>query len=385
VVKRSESAAIGSLALALPILALVMMAGCSRGGNDERAAFMRQAVPVTVASAVQEPVAHELHEIGTVEAYSTVNVKAQITGQVISVHFREGQDVKKGDLLFTIDPRPFKAELDRARANLASDEAKLKQAEDEERRWAELLKEGIGSQEQYDSTHATAGALRAAVDADKAAVRTAQLNLGYCTIASPIDGRTGTLVLHAGNIVKANDDKPMVTINQVRPVYVDFSVPEKDLGEIRRQMGSHRLEVDVTLPGQKQSPVRGDLSFIDNTVNTTTGTIALKGLFHNQDERLWPGQFVDVSLKLGELPNAVLVPSQAVQMGQEGTYLFVVGHDMKAEIRKVVTGESFGDKIVIERGLKAGETVVTDGQLRLFPGAKVKVKQSRDGREGVTS
>ena len=362
----------------------MLLSGCSRGDSDGYAKFGREAVPVMVAVAVQEAVAKELREIGTVEPYSTVSVKAKVGGELTEVHFREGQEVKKGDPLFTIDPRPFKADLDRAEANLASDVAKLKQAEDEEKRWGYMFKEGIGSQERYDQAHADASALRAAVEGDQAAVRTAKLNLDYCTIASPIDGRTGNLVLQRGNLVKADADSPLVVINQIKPIYVSFSVAEKDLPEIRERMASGTLEATATTPGLDK-PERGDLTFIDNQVDKTTGTIQLKATFKNEDLRLWPGQFANVMLKLGEQLKAILVPSQAVEAGQEGQYVYVVGPNMTVEMRNVVPGETVDGKTVIERGLKPGEQVVTDGQLRLVPGAKVKIKSGLDSRQATMS
>lgn len=340
---------------------------------------------MTVAVAVQRSVPKELDEIGSVEPYSTVSIKAQVEGQLTGVYFREGQDVKKADLLFTIDPRPFKAGLDRAEANLASDLAKLKQAKDEERRWRDLLKEGIGSQERYDQAHADAAALTATVDADQAAVRTAKLNLDYCTITSPIDGRTGSLISHAGNLVKADADTPLVVINQIKPIYVDFSVAEEELAEIRKQIASGALAVIATFSGQGSKPAQGVLSFIDNQVDKTTGTIQLKGLFNNDDLRLWPGQFVNVALKLGERPGAILVPSQAVETGQEGQYVYVVAPNLTVQMRKVESGDTADGRTIIERGLRPGERVVTDGQLRLVPGARVRIKAALDGSQDLRS
>jgi membrane fusion protein, multidrug efflux system len=374
---------LGLLGMVAPLVGLAL-AGCRRGDSDY-ARFARDAVPVTVAIAVQEPVAKEVHEIGSVEPFSTVSVKAQVGGVLVGVHFREGQDVKRGDLLFTIDPRPFKAELDRAQANLASDSAKFRQARDEEHRWAYMLKQGIGSQERYDQARAEADASQAAVEADEASVRSAGLNLDYCTITSPIDGRTGSLIVHAGNLVKANADTAMVVINQVQPVYVDFSVPEKDLGEIRDQAASGALQVTASGQERRSKPGRGVLSFIDNAVDKATGTIQLKGLFANQDLQLWPGQFVNVGLKLGERSNAILIPSQAVETGQEGQYVYVVERDQTVQIRKVEPGDTVDGKTVIERGLKPGERVVSDGQLRLVPGARVKIKPALEATRDLTS
>jgi len=370
----------GALA-AIGFLGCALLAGCSHGEGGP--SFGKEAVPVVAAIAVQEPVATELHEIGTVEAYSTVSVKAKVGGEMTEVHFSEGQDVKAGDPLFTIDPRPFQAELDRARANLDSDIAKLKQASAEERRWSYMLKHGVGSQERYDQARADADSLKAAVEADQAAIRTAQLNLDYCTISSPIDGRTGSLVLHRGNLVKADADTALVVINQIKPIYVDFSVPEKELAAIRAHAGAGELQVVAEIPGQPE-PARGVLSFIDNQVDATTGTIQLKGKFTNQDLRLWPGQFVNVSLRLGERPDAILVPSQAVETGQDGQYLYVVGSDLKVEMRKVVASDTVDGKTVIERGLKPGERVVTDGQLRLIPGATVRIRPALSDASSIT-
>ena len=338
-------------------------------------------VPVLIAQAVEKTVPIQLNAIGSVEAYSTVSVRSQIDGKIAEIHFHEGQNVKKGDLLITIDPRPLEAELDQAQANLARDRAQLAQAATDEKRFSYLLEQGVGSRQQADQAHATAQALRATVMADQAAEQTAKINLGYTEIRSPIDGRTGNLMLHPGNLVKANDSaSTIVVINQLKPIYVAFNVPEKDLDEVRRDMTGHQLAV-VVRPRSRElqaASESGTLSFIDNTVNANTGTFELKGLFANAAERLWPGQYVNVTLTLSELPDTILVPSQAVQTGQDGSYVFVVEHDMSAKTRPVVLGDSLDGQTVIKSGLKAGETVVTDGQLRLFPGAKVKVKTGLD-------
>jgi membrane fusion protein, multidrug efflux system len=354
-------------------LALLLAPGCS---HESAAPHFGAGgpVPVLVAKVIKTTVATKLKEIGTVEAYSTVNIKSQIDGQVISVHFKEGQEVRKGDLLFTIDPRPFEAALHQAQANLARDRANEKQAITDANRYAMLLKSNVGSQQQFDQAQATADALKATVAADEAAVQTARLNLAYTVIRAPIDGRTGSVLIHVGNLVKANDTNAMVVINQIRPVYVDFSIPEQSLAEVRRAMAERALPVDVTIPGPEGPTESGKLSFIDNTVDAKTGTIELKGLFANQDGRLWPGQFVDASLILSERPDTIVVPSQAIQTGLDGSYVFVVDKRMKALTRPVVIGQSIEGRTVIERGLQAGETVVTDGQLRLIPGATVMIK-----------
>ena len=353
-------------------IAVIAIAGCSHGPADTFGE--REAVPILAAKVVQKTVSDTIRAIGRVEAFSTVDVKAQISGQVMQVHFRQGQDVKQGDPLFTIDPRPFQAALQQAQANLAKDRAQYREAAADERRYSTLLRQGVGSRQQYDQVEATAGALSASMAADEAAVQTARLNLEYTEIRAPIDGRTGDLLVHAGNLVKPDADTAMVVINQVHPVYVAFSIPEQKLPDVREFMAEHKLAVQVSLPGQQGPTESGELSFVDNSVDAKTGTINLKGQFANTDARLWPGEFVNTTLVLREHPGAILVPSQAVQTGQQGSFVFVVQPSMKAEIRPVVIGESIDNQTVVTSGLKPGETVVTDGQLRLIPGATVTIK-----------
>ena len=331
-------------------------------------------VPVTVAPVEIKTVPVALHAIGNVEALSTVSVKAQVAGTIESAFFREGQDVRKGDILFKLDERPFRATLAQLEANLARDQAELENAKAQSDRYAKLYESGIVSKEQYDSFRTNADALAAAVRADQAAIERARIDLEYCTICSPIDGRTGALLYHPGNIVKSNETV-LVVINQINPIYVSLSVPEKHLTEIKRRLGSGGLPVTVTIPGQEQFAAVGALSFVDNTVDASTGTIRLKATFHNPERRLWPGQFVNVSLRLATQENAVVVPSQAVQTGQTGFFTYIVKPDWTAELRPVVPGNQISGVTVIERGLQPGETVVTDGQLRLFPGAKVEAKR----------
>lgn len=364
-------------------LALVALAGCSHGPADSFSE--REAVPVLAAKAIQKTVADSIHAIGRVEAYSTVDIKAQINGQVMQVNFRQGQDVKQGDLLFTIDPRPFEAALRQAEANLTKDRAQAHQAAVDERRYSALLKQNVSSRQQYDQAEASAASLAATVQADEAAVQTAKLNLEYTEIRAPIDGRTGDLLVHAGNIVKPDADTAMVVINQVHPVYVDFAVPEHKLPEVRAHMAEHKLGVEVSLPEQQGPAETGELSFVDNSVDAKTGTINLKGLFANADARLWPGEFVNTTLILSRRDDAILVPSEAIQSGAEGSHVFVVQPGMKVEMREIVVGESLDNMTVVTRGLKAGETVVTDGQLRLIPGAKVTIKSGLAANSGVAS
>ncbi|MEA2648511.1 MAG: rane fusion protein multidrug efflux system [Candidatus Binataceae bacterium] len=331
-------------------------------------------VPVLAAKVVQRDVPNQLHEIGTVEAFESIAIKVRVGGNLQTVNFKEGDFVKKGQLLLVIDPRPFAATLAQAQANLARDQANANQARINEQRFAFLFKEEVGSRQQHDDASATAASLEATVAADRAAVESAKLNLQYTEIRSPVDGRTGKLQAHPGDLIKADADTAIVTIHQVEPIYVDFSIPEKDLAQVRRNMEQHPLEVDAAIPGDPQQAEHGVLSFVDNTVDKTTGMIALKGLFQNENRHLWPGQFVNTTLTLAMIPNAVLVPSPAIQTGQEGAFVYVVGRDMKVEARPVVPGAVIETETIVERGLKAGETVVTDGQLRLMPGAVVRLK-----------
>jgi membrane fusion protein, multidrug efflux system len=380
--RRREHFGFGSLAIALA--ATLSVLGC-HGGEAGPGMGGRGPVPVLVAKAIRKTVAQRLHAIGRVEAYSTVEIKSQINGQVMQVHFKEGQDVNKGDPLFTIDPRPFEAALNQALADLNRDNAQKLQLSNDYKRYETLLKEGVGSRQQYDEAKSKYEAIAATVAADEANVQTARLNLEYTSITSPIDGRTGNLILHQGNLVKANADTAMVVINQVKPVYVDFALPEQDLATVRASMATHPLGVEVAAPGDKKTHVQGKLSFVDNTVDSTTGTIQLKGLFDNRDQKLWPGQFVDTYLTLSEHPNAVLVPSQAVQTGNDGSYVFVIDPKMKAAIRAVAVGDTIEGDTVIESGLRGGETVVTDGQLRLIPGGKVMIKNADMGVQRAAS
>jgi len=298
------------------------------------------------------------------------------------VYFQEGQDVKKNDLLFKIDPRPYEAALRQAEATLARDLAQAKNADEQARRYEILVQKNYVSKDQYEQLRANADALAAAVEADKASVENSRLQLAYCTIRSPISGRAGTVLVNAGNVVKASD-VAMTTINQILPIYVTFSVPEQNLADIKRYMAKGELTVEAVVPGDETHLARGDLTFIDNTVDSTTGTIKLKGTFENRDRRLWPGQFVNVVLTLTIERNAVIMPSAAAQAGQQGQYVFVVKPDLTVESRPVSISRTYGDFAVVAQGVTPGEKVVTDGQLQLFPGAHVEVKgeQVQSGAE----
>jgi membrane fusion protein, multidrug efflux system len=337
-------------------------------------------VPVTTGTVVQKTVPIQLRTIGNVEAYSTVLVKSQIGGVLTRVHFREGQDVNMGDLLFTIDPRPYEAALKQAEANLAKNNAQLANARKEVQRYAELVKKGYVAQEQYDQISTNAASFEATVNADMAVVENARLQLKYCYIYSPISGRTGNLMANEGNLIKANADTPMVVINQVQPIYVMFSVPEQNLSEIKRYMAEGKLTVEAFFSKGDMKTELGGLTFIDNAVDLATGTIKLKGTFANKGKRLWPGQFVNAILTLTSQPDAIVVPSQAIQTGQKGQYVFIIKNDLTVEDRPVIAGRTLDGETVIEKGLQVGERVVTDGQLRLVPGAKVEIKNKDEAK-----
>ncbi|HTV60197.1 MAG TPA: efflux RND transporter periplasmic adaptor subunit [Verrucomicrobiae bacterium] len=336
------------------------------------------AVPVTVAKAVQKTVPIELTAIGTGEAYSKVSIEAQVNAILNAVHFQQGDFVKKGQLLFTLDARPFQAALAQAEANLARDKAQAQLAHVEAERYTKLFNEGVAAKEQYDQYLSTAEADDAAVRSDQAAVEAAELNLQYCSINSPIDGRTGALQVYPGNVVKQNDVPVLVIINQITPIYVDFSVPEQYLGVIKKYMALGRLPVQA-VPYGDTAAEGGYLVFVDNSVDNTTGTIKLKGAFPNPDHRLWPGQFSTVTLRLSEEENAITVPSQAVQTGQDGQFVYVVSSDDRAESRPVKVARTINGDSVISQGITPGETVVTDGQLRLLPGIQVQIKSANSG------
>lgn len=407
--KRARTLATGLLLLVIAIAG----AGCSgsaaspggsgRGGRG-RGDF--GAVPVVVTKVTERDVPVDLAAIGNVEAYTTISVRSQVTGQLESAQFREGDFVKKDQLLFTIDKRPFEAALQQAQANLTRDQALLNQAEAQlvrdganaeysqlsAERQAALAGRGIVSKDileqaraQSEATAATVKADRAAVEsaraqlvAQQAAVDNAKVQLGYTTIESPINGRSGNLTVKTGNLVSANTTE-LMTIAQVEPIYVTFSIPALQLATIRERSGKDKILVTVTPQDGSAASVQGELAFIDNAVDASTDTIKLKGRFTNSDHRLWPGQFARVSLRVTTLQHALVLPSQAVQTGQDGQFVFVVKQDNTVDQQPIVAGQRVGDDVVVEKGLKVGQTVVTEGQLRLEAGTKVQVGDGRGG------
>jgi membrane fusion protein, multidrug efflux system len=334
-------------------------------------------VPVQVAQAVQKNVPVQVKAIGNIEAYTSVAIKSQVSGQIARLHFTEGSDVEKGALLVSIDPEPFQATLSQFEAALAKDQAQAKFAREQVLRYEGLLKEGIVTRDQYDLLQSNAESLAAAVVADRAAIKNARIQLGYCSIRSPISGRTGTIALHPGNLVRAND-LPIVTVNQLSPIYATFSLPEKRLAEIKRAMAAGQLKIEAVIPNEPGVTEAGTISFLDNAVNPATGTIKLKGVFANKSRKLWPGQFTDVLITLASRQNAVVVPTHAIQTSQQGEFVYVVKPDNTVEMRQI-TSAAAGEETVVEKGLAPGETVVVDGQLRLTPGAVVETKEQQPG------
>ena len=366
--------AFGALAL---IFVFGFVSACSRdvsGTGKTADPGKKAAVPVTVATAVSKAVPEQLRAIGNVQAFATVLIRARVGGELLAVHFKEGDEVKSGALLFTIDPRPFEAALKQAEANLARDRTQLDHARRQAERYAAVVKKGYVSEDQNDQIVSNAAALEASVRADDATVENARLDLAYCTIRSPINGVTGQVKVDQGNLIKASDnDNPMVTIKQTSPIYVVFSVPEANLPELKRRLAVRSLDVAVSAPGDEEHPIQGELTFLDNTVDQTTGTILLRATFPNQDRALWPGQFVNVTLTLSTQHDAVVIPSQAIQTGQQGRYVFVIAKDSIAEYRPVVLARTVDGEAVVQQGITPGETVVTDGQLRLTQGTQVIV------------
>jgi membrane fusion protein, multidrug efflux system len=381
-----------------------------------KAAGRGEVVPVETALVTQQDVPLQLKAIGNVEALSTVGIRSQVEGVLLRVGFAPGQEVKKGDLLFAIDPRPLQAQLSQAEANLLKSMAAVRQGMDivgrDEAtannsrtivtRDTKLIEGGVISREEYDNAFSKARADEAVVRADKSAVanlqaaqkaeeasvQNARVQLSYTTIRAPIAGKTGNLAVTTGNLVRANDTTPMVTITTPAPIYVTFSVPESDLVRIRQSSGKEGLVAQGIIPADEGNPAMGKLSLVDNTVDVATGTVRLKATFQNDDRRLYPGQFVQVVLTLGTQNAAIVVPSQAVQVGQDKSFVYVVKADGTVEMRVVKLGPVAGTMTVIEDGLKPGEQVVTDGQLRLVPGAKIQSKgqgANQGGRRGGNS
>lgn len=364
--------------LILSIFALMcLLAGCANKQTAQAAApgGGRPPAPVIVSTVEQRDVPVQITAIGNVEAYQTVQIRSQVNGQIEKIYFREGEDVRQGQLLYSLDKRPFQAALEQAQGMLKRDEAQAANAKLEADRYTDLEGQGVISREQADLQRTQASSNSAAVYADKAAVDAAKVQLQYTDISAPIDARTGALMINVGNLVKANDTPFLVQLNQITPIYVTFTVPEIRLAEVR-QFVAKGLKVLVYPKGQTVNPQEGLLTFIDNGVDPQTGTVKLKATFQNRDKRLWPGEFVNVVLNLSTVHNAITVPTKAVQSGQQGDYVFVVTKDGTADPRQVTSIGTYQNLTLVKGSLNSGDTVIVDGQLRVAPNAKVMIQSS---------
>jgi len=359
----------------LLVVAVVLFAyfGTEIRANERKAPKGSPAIPVSVVQVTQEAVPFRLQAIGNVEAYSTVAVKARVDGQIIEVGFKEGEEARKGQVLFKIDPRPFEAALRQAEANAMRDAAARDQARSQEKRYQELLEKNFVSKEAYAQIRTNAAVAEATAGASQAALDNARLNLEYGTIRAPIEGYAGKIQIQMGNLVRANDVNPLVVINQVRPIYVNFSVPEQRLAEVREHMAASPITVEALAPGSDHAAASGTLIFVDNAVDPSTGTIRMRARFPNKENLLWPAQFVNVSVRLFEQADAIVIPSQAVQTGPEGQYVYVVDRSMVVDVRRITVQRTEGERAIVASGLAKGEQVVTQGQLRLGPKTRVQI------------
>jgi membrane fusion protein, multidrug efflux system len=374
-----------SLFVLAALAASLAVAACSGGEAvgttppSGRGGGQNPPVPITAASAERKSVPLDVQAIGTVIAASTVAVRAQITGELMAVNFKEGDEVQQGQVMFELDKRPFEAALLQAEAQLQKDQAQMANARAQATRYQDLAQRGIATREQVDQMTTQAAALEATVAADRANVQSAKVQLDYATIEAPISGRTGLLQVHKGNLVRANDTTPIISINRITPVYVTFAIPESMLPQFKHFLAAGTVRVEARAPNDPGPPSIGKIDFIDIAVDATTGTIKVKGTFPNEDRRLTPGQFVNAAVTLTTDANATVVPTTAVQSGQQGTYVYVVKADKTVELRPVTVSRTHGDDSIIQTGVTAGETVVTDGQLRLIPGSRVSIKESGRG------
>ncbi len=363
------------IAIIAALLFYASLSACSKG---KKINGFQQGIPVTAAYVTKKAMPIQIHTIGNVQAISSVDVNARVGGELLNAYFKEGQYVKKGQLMLLIDPRPFTIALEQAQANLMRDEAQLNYDTQNLKRYTKLVAKDYVTKDQYDQIKTQAQALSATVQADKAQVDNAKLQLSYCYIDAPVSGRTGSLLVKPGNIVSINqpNSTTLVNIQQTRPIYVQFSVPEQYLNDIRMYKHKGTLNVGASFKGSGNTGKveYGDLTFINNAIDTSTGTIMLKAQYQNNDDMLWPGQYVNVTLTLTDMPDAVVVPSRAIQVSQEGQYVFVVGRNNIAETRPVVSHYSYDHESLIEKGVSPGEIVVTDGQLELVDGSKVELK-----------
>jgi membrane fusion protein, multidrug efflux system len=372
--------------LFLALTTVLILSGCTKNqGQVAASSGGRPPAPVVVASVEQRDIPVQIQAIGNVEAYQTVQIRSQVNGQIQKIFFKEGEDVRQGQPLFQLDKRPFQADLEKAIGQMKRDQAQAENSRIQADRYSGLEKQGIVSHEQAEQLRAQAKADASAVEADKAAIDAARVQLQYTDIVAPISARAGALMINLGNLVKANDTPYLVQLNQVTPIYVAFSVPEANLDRVRHRFSSGQLKVLAYPKGQSDHPAEGRLTFIDNGVDTTTGMFKLKGTYQNKDRRLWPGEFVDVALELSTQKNALVVPTKAIQTGQQGEYVYVVRTDSTAESRPVKTAGAYQNLTLISDGLKSGEQVIVNGQLRVAPNAKVVIQGTPPGTQTGTA
>ncbi|MDD5758276.1 MAG: efflux RND transporter periplasmic adaptor subunit [Desulfobulbaceae bacterium] len=357
------------------ILLLITLPSCSQPKSDKQKPKSLPPAVVVIASAEQRDVPVEIKTFGTLEASEQVTIKAMVSGELTKVGFREGQEVKQGALLFEIDPRTAQAALNKAQASLTRNQVIRDNALQDFHRYSQLASKGLISQEQAEAYRTKAGTAAADVTADQAALENSKAQLAYCTITAPISGRLGELNVDRGNVVKANDTE-LVTIKTVSPIYANFTIPEDKLLIVKEHLAAGEMEVQAEVPGRAGLTEKGLVSFLDNSVDPTTGSIRLKASFPNEKKQLWPGQFLTLSLSVDVRENAVTVPSEALQTGQKKQFVFIVKKDQTAEVRTVSPGPTYQGMTVIEQGLATGETVIIDGQMRVIPGGKVEIKES---------
>ena len=350
---------------------LALSTGCQK---QDPPAFERPPAPVTVVAAVTQDVPVYLDEVGKCVAREVVTVQPQVSGKITEIHFTDGADIKKGALLFTIDPRPFQAQLDAATANLAQAKAAMDLAKIQLSRYADLLKAQVVAQQDYDTRQNAVEVNQAQIDQNQAAVDTAKLNLEYTSIRSPIDGRAGHRLVDTGNVVTANMTS-LLAIERMDPIYADFTIAENDLSAVQEKSVKGPLTVSVALPDEPNKPITGQLTFLDNAVQNTTGTVMLRATVPNSERRLWPGRFVNVRLVLNTVPHAIVIPASAPQLSATGSFVYVVKPDSTAESRAVKLGQRQGDLVVIDEGVKAGDQVIITGQTAVTPGGKVRIQQ----------
>jgi multidrug efflux system membrane fusion protein len=361
-------------------IAVFLLVGATAAGCDRKTSAPpeRPAAPVTVAAAIADEVPVYIDAVGRIVAREVVSVQPQVSGQIVKIHFIDGAEVRAGQVLFSIDPRPFQAQLNQAEANLAEAQASLNLAKTNFARVQNVTDQRAVSRQDYDTKKNAVDIAEAQVRQNRAAAERARLDLEYCTIRAPIDGRAGQRLVDVGNIVSANN-RILLVIQRLDPIYADFTVTERELGAVQKNMARRALRVEVSLPDETAKPRQGKLTFLDNAVQEGSGTVKLRATVANADRRFWPGRFIKVRLVLDSLPQAVLVPASAPQMSANGTFLYVVRQDSTAEQRAVKLGQRQGDLVVVDEGLKSGEQVVVRGQLGVTPGGKVRVTTSGDG------